>query len=128
VSTGRTHHASRQAVPLLDCRDLRAVLPRRRPEPIRTAAPTLHVYSRETIVDVLVTDDKGQPVRGLTRSDFTVEEDGNAQPIRGFREYDKIRRQPRARTPAQHSYQLTALPPMARSRSSYLTGWQPHLP
>ena len=28
------------------------------------AAPTLKVYSRETIVDVLVTDDKGQPVRG----------------------------------------------------------------
>ena len=50
------------------------------------AAPTLHVYSRETIVDVLVTDDKGQPVRGLTRSDFTVEEDGKAQPIRGFYE------------------------------------------
>ncbi len=57
--------------------------------PSAPAAPTLHVYSRETIVDVLVTDDKGQPVRGLTRSDFTVEEDGNAQPIRGFREYDK---------------------------------------
>ena len=36
------------------------------------ALPTLHVYSRETIVDVLVTDDKGQPVRGLTRSDFTA--------------------------------------------------------
>ena len=32
--------------------------------PSAPAAPTLHVYSRETIVDVLVTDDKGQPVRG----------------------------------------------------------------
>src|ERR1039458_7761701 len=53
------------------------------------AAPTLKVYSRETIVDVLVTDDKGQPVRGLTRSDFTVEEDGHPQPISGFYEYDK---------------------------------------
>jgi len=57
--------------------------------PSAPAAPTLHVYSRETIVDVLVTDDKGQPVRGLTRSDFTVEEDGKAQPIRSFHEYDK---------------------------------------
>ena len=58
------------------------------PQPAPTA-PTIHVYSRETIVDVLVTDDKGQPVRGLTRSDFTVEEDGHPQPIRSFAEFDK---------------------------------------
>jgi VWFA-related protein len=52
------------------------------------AAPTLHVYSRETIVDVLVTDDQGNPVRGLTQSNFTVQEDGQPQPIRSFYEYD----------------------------------------
>lgn len=51
--------------------------------------PTLHVTTRETVVDVLVTDGKGQTVRGLTRSDFTVEEDGKPQPIRGFSEFDK---------------------------------------
>jgi VWFA-related protein len=51
--------------------------------------PTIQVYSRETILDVLVTDDKGQPVRGLTQSDFTIEEDGHPQPIRSFAEYDK---------------------------------------
>ena len=51
--------------------------------------PTLHVYSRETIVDVLVTDDKGHPVRGLTRSDFTISEDGHPQPISSFAEYNK---------------------------------------
>jgi VWFA-related protein len=54
-----------------------------------TNVPTLHVTTREAIVDVLVTDAKGQTVRGLTRSDFTVEEDGKPQPIRGFYEYDK---------------------------------------
>ena len=59
------------------------------PEPSEPAAPTIKVYSRETIIDVLVTDDKGQPVRGLTRSDFTVTEDGKPQIIRGFSEYDK---------------------------------------
>jgi VWFA-related protein len=59
------------------------------PAPSDTAAPTLHVYSRETILDVLVTDDKGKPVTGLKQSDFTVLEDGHPQPIRSFREYDK---------------------------------------
>jgi VWFA-related protein len=57
--------------------------------PKSSTAPTLHVFSRETIVDVLVTDDKGQPVTGLQQSDFTVLEDGEPQPIRSFREYSK---------------------------------------
>jgi VWFA-related protein len=52
-----------------------------------STAPTLHVYSRETVIDVLATDDTGQPVTGLTRSDFTIEEEGKPQPIRSFREY-----------------------------------------
>jgi VWFA-related protein len=47
---------------------------------------TLHVYSRETIVDVIVTDDKGNHVRNLTRNDFTVLEDGHPQPIRSLKE------------------------------------------
>ena len=58
----------------------RAQAPQARP------SPTLQVYSRETIVDVTVTDDRGNHVRGLTRSDFTVEEDGKPQPLRSFKE------------------------------------------
>src|ERR1039458_766851 len=50
-------------------------------------APTLKVYSRETIVDVTVTDAKGNPVHGLTQSDFTVKEDSKPQPIRSFEEF-----------------------------------------
>jgi len=50
-------------------------------------APTLHVYSREAIVDVTVTDAKGNPVHGLKQSDFTISEDGQPQPIRSFAEY-----------------------------------------
>jgi len=79
--------------------------------PPALAAPTLKVYSRETIVDVLVTDDKGQPVRGLTRSDFTVEEDGHPQPISGFDEYDKEASPAPARTlPANTYTNSTTLP------------------
>jgi VWFA-related protein len=51
-----------------------------------SSAPTLRVNSRETIVDVTVTDAKGQPVHGLKQSDFTVKEDGQPQPLRSFLE------------------------------------------
>jgi VWFA-related protein len=51
------------------------------------STPTIQVYSRETIVDILVTDDKGQPVHGLSKSDFSIREDGKTQPIRSFGEF-----------------------------------------
>src|SRR5689334_18708424 len=35
-------------------------------------------------VDVVVLDKKGEPVPGLTRADFTILEDGSAQPITQF--------------------------------------------
>ena len=62
------------------------------PAPARQAVstpptPTLKVYSRETIVDVTVTDAKGNPVHGLKQSDFTIKEDNKPQPISSFHEY-----------------------------------------
>jgi VWFA-related protein len=53
------------------------------------STPTLRVFSRETVVDVTVTDAKGQAVRGLKAADFTIKEDGKPQPIRSFEEFGK---------------------------------------
>jgi len=53
------------------------------------ATQTLQVYSRETVVDVTVMNQKGESITGLTKSDFTILEDGKPQPIRGFTEYGK---------------------------------------
>ena len=55
--------------------------------PPKPAVPTLKVYARETIVDVIVTDSKGEPIRGLKQSDFLIKEDGKPQPVRSFKEY-----------------------------------------
>jgi VWFA-related protein len=53
----------------------------------QASVPTLHVTSREIIVDVEVTDANGNAVRGLKQSDFAIEENGKPQPIRSFREF-----------------------------------------
>ena len=72
---------------------------------------TLQVYSRETLVDVTVTDAQGHPVRGLKQSDFTVEEDGHPQPISSFYEYDQTSPPAPARTLPPSTYtNSTALP------------------
>ncbi|HUD23538.1 MAG TPA: VWA domain-containing protein [Acidobacteriaceae bacterium] len=55
----------------------------------RISAPTLKAYSRETVVDVTVTDKDGKPVHGLTKADFTIKEDGKVKAIRGFEEFGK---------------------------------------
>jgi VWFA-related protein len=54
--------------------------------PAQTAQPgsTLRVAARRVSVDVVVTDSKGRPVRGLTRDDFKVFEDGVQQTMRSF--------------------------------------------
>jgi VWFA-related protein len=48
---------------------------------------TMRVTTQLTVVDVTVTDAKGNPVHNLTKADFTVKEDGKPQPIHDFNEY-----------------------------------------
>jgi VWFA-related protein len=52
--------------------------------PAQEPAPTFPAQVEQVIVDVVVTDKEGTPIRGLTASDFLVEEDGTPQSIESF--------------------------------------------
>src|SRR5208337_5130882 len=45
---------------------------------------TIRASTRLVLVDVVVTDKKGQPITGLKAEDFTVEENGKKQKIATF--------------------------------------------
>jgi VWFA-related protein len=57
--------------------------------PAQTTIPSdpIRVYSREVVIDVNVTDAKGAPVRGLTRDNVTITEDGKPISPRSFVEH-----------------------------------------
>ena len=48
---------------------------------------TIRVTTKTVLVDVVVTDSKGHPIKGLTEKDFQVSEDSNPQEVRSFREF-----------------------------------------
>lgn len=50
--------------------------------------PTIQVTSRLVVLDVVVSDGSGTPVKGLKPSDFILLEDGVPQTITGFSEHD----------------------------------------
>jgi VWFA-related protein len=52
-----------------------------------STAQTLSVFSREVVVDINVTDAKGNPVHGLSKNNFTVLENGKPVAPRSFREH-----------------------------------------
>ena len=54
------------------------------PQDVMHSDQTLRTNTRLVVVDVVVTDSKGQPVPDLKASDFTVLEDGKPQKISGF--------------------------------------------
>ena len=87
------------------------------PQPAPTA-PTLKVYSRETIVDVTVTDKNGSPIHGLTRDDFTIKEDGKPQSIQSFAEFGTQPLQPPPKLPPNVYTNLQ--PPAASSATNIL--------
>jgi VWFA-related protein len=48
---------------------------------------TIRAYTNLVVIDVVVTDSQGNPVRGLKQSDFTLTEDNKLQTFRHFEEH-----------------------------------------
>jgi VWFA-related protein len=65
-----------------------------------TAPITFRVSTRVVAVDVVVTDGKGRPVKGLSQHDFQLAEDGKPQAVRFFREFGDAAQSPAAPPPA----------------------------
>src|SRR5688572_30113338 len=60
--------------------------------------PTFPAQLEQVIVDVVVTDKKGVPIRGLTQADMLVTEDGAKQEVVSF-EAVELPEQPSAKAP-----------------------------
>ena len=55
-----------------------------------SGAPTIKVETRVVLVDVVVTDDKGEAVAGLNKKDFQITEEGAPQAISSFEEHKSV--------------------------------------
>ena len=55
---------------------------------------TFKVSTKAVVVDVVVTDAKGHPVRGLPQRDFQLTEDSKPQDVRSFREFTDATHRP----------------------------------
>ena len=59
-------------------------------QPENLPVATFKVSSKAVVVDVVVTDSKGHPVRGLSQQDFQLSEDNKPQSVRYFREFSDV--------------------------------------
>ncbi len=80
------------------------------------AAPTIKVETRVVLLDVVVTDNKGEAVLGLTNKDFEVTEEGAPQTISSFEEHKSA--QPAQIQPPQMPPNVFSNFPTAKSADS----------
>ena len=57
------------------------------PDGIDNSTITFKTSSKTVVVDVVVTDSKGHPARGLSAEDFQLQEDGKSQRVNYFHEF-----------------------------------------
>ena len=84
-------------------------------KPRENTEPTLKINSRAVLVDVVVSDKNGNPVKGLKQSDFTVLEDGKPQSVAYFEEHSAEELSRRSQKP-----EFPSLPPNVFSNYSPL--------
>jgi VWFA-related protein len=78
------------------------------PKPEQKVEPSVVLSAREVVLDVVVRDKKGRPVKNLAASDFEVYEDGVRQQIESFR---LVSREPAAEPSPKESPAPPAAPP-----------------
>ena len=87
--------------------------------PAATAAtdtPTFPTQLEQVIVDLVVTDKKGVPIKGLTAADMTVTEDGATQDVVSF-EAVELPEQPSAAAPPPPKVSSNVAPEEQRART-----------
>src|SRR5581483_5350557 len=67
--------------------DAAASVPSKSATPESQGLTTIRVSTKTVVVDVVVTDSKGHPIKGLAEKDFQISEDGHPQDVRSFREF-----------------------------------------
>lgn len=59
-------------------------------QPANSHTPTIQAEARLVVLDVTVTDSHGKPIAGLSKSDFTVLEDGKPQQVKVFEKHGEV--------------------------------------
>jgi VWFA-related protein len=81
--------------------------------------PTFRVSTKAVVVDVVVTDSKGHPVKGLVQQDFHLAEDGKPQDLHSFREFTGNDDQPKTATSPPAPQSLPAAVPAKPSANFF---------
>jgi VWFA-related protein len=82
------------------------------------SAPTISVTTHEVLLDVTVTDRSGNPVTGLTASDFKVMEEGDAQGLTHIEEHQPMSAAVQAPAPLLPPNTFTNFTPVRNTNSS----------